>query len=58
MGALGEEALDRLWLAESLVKQNRRAEAAVQLQGALAFFRSVDATRYIRAGEALLAASA
>jgi hypothetical protein len=30
----------------------------VQLRLALAFFRSVDATRYIREGEALLAATA
>jgi tetratricopeptide (TPR) repeat protein len=58
MGALTEEARDRLWLAEALVKQNRRHEADVHLQRALAFYRSVDATRYIRAGEALFAASA
>jgi class 3 adenylate cyclase/tetratricopeptide (TPR) repeat protein len=58
MGAVTEEAHDRLWLAESFVVQNRRAEADVQLQRALAFYRSVDATRYIRQGEALLAASA
>jgi tetratricopeptide (TPR) repeat protein len=58
MGAVSEEARDRLWLAEALVKQNRRAEADVQLQRALAFYRSVGAARYIRQGEALLAASA
>jgi hypothetical protein len=58
MGAVTEEAHDRLWLAESFVVQNRRAEADIQLQKALAFYRSVEATRYIRHGETLLAASA
>jgi hypothetical protein len=58
MGARTEEARDRLWLAESLVKQGRRVEANIELQRALAFYHSVGATRYIREGEALLAASA
>jgi tetratricopeptide (TPR) repeat protein len=58
MGGLTEEARDRLWLAEALIKQGRRSEADVELQRALAFYRSVDATRYIREAEALLAASA
>jgi class 3 adenylate cyclase/tetratricopeptide (TPR) repeat protein len=58
MGAVTEEARDRLWLAESLIEQNRRAEADVELQRALAFYRSVGATRYIRQAQALLAASA
>jgi class 3 adenylate cyclase/tetratricopeptide (TPR) repeat protein len=58
MGAVTEEAHDRLWLAEALVKQNRRADADRQLQRALAFYRSVGATRYIREGEALLTESA
>jgi class 3 adenylate cyclase/tetratricopeptide (TPR) repeat protein len=53
---------DAAWLrlrwAEQLVSQGRRAEADVQLQQALAFWRSVGATRYIREGEALLAATA
>jgi tetratricopeptide (TPR) repeat protein len=57
MGAATQEARDRLWLAEELVKENRPAEAYPQLQQALAFYRSVDAIRYIREGEALLAAS-
>ena len=38
--------------------QGRRAEADEQLQQALAFYRSVGATRYVRECEALLAASA
>lgn len=58
MGAVTEEAHDRLWLAVALVEQNRRAEADIQLQKALAFYRSVGASRYIRHGETLLAASA
>ena len=58
MGARSEEARDRLWLAASLVDQQRRPEADIELQRALAFYRTVGATRYIRDGEALLAASA
>jgi class 3 adenylate cyclase len=58
MGAVTEEARDRLWLAEQLIGQNRWAEADVELQRALAFYRSVGATRYIRQAEGLLAASA
>jgi hypothetical protein len=38
--------------------QGRRAEADEQLQQALAFYRSVGATRYVRECEALLPASA
>jgi class 3 adenylate cyclase len=48
MGALTEEARDRLWLAEHLMTENRWSEADVNLQRALAFYRSVGATRYIR----------
>jgi class 3 adenylate cyclase len=48
----------RLRAAEELVAAGRRAEADEQLQRALAFFRSVGASRYVREGEALLAASA
>jgi DNA-binding SARP family transcriptional activator/class 3 adenylate cyclase/tetratricopeptide (TPR) repeat protein len=58
IGAATQEARDRLWLAEALIAQDRRAEADIQLQRALAFYRSVGATRYIREGEALLAVSA
>jgi class 3 adenylate cyclase/tetratricopeptide (TPR) repeat protein len=52
------EAFYRLRAAEQLVAEGRRAEADVQLQPALAFYRGVGATRYVREGEALLAASA
>jgi hypothetical protein len=44
--------------AGKLVAAGRRVEADEQLGRALAFFRSVGATRYIREGEALLAATA
>jgi tetratricopeptide (TPR) repeat protein len=50
-------ALARLRAAEQLVAEGRRAEADEQLQRSLAFWRSVRATRYIREGEALLAAA-
>jgi class 3 adenylate cyclase len=56
-GAATEEARDRLWLAERLIDQGARADADVELQRVLAFYRSVGATRYIREAEALLAAS-
>jgi len=58
MGAVSEEARDRLWLAHTLVEQGRRTEADAELQRALAFYRSVGATRYIQQAEALRAASA
>jgi class 3 adenylate cyclase len=58
MGARTEEAHDRLLLADALIEQHRRSEADVELQRALAFYSSVGATRYVRQGEALLAASA
>jgi len=53
-----DEAELRLRAAGALVAAGRRAEADIQLQKALEFYRSVGATRYIREGEALLAASA
>ncbi|TMK72992.1 MAG: hypothetical protein E6G50_02715 [Actinobacteria bacterium] len=58
MGARPYEAFARLRAAEQLVQEGRRAEADEQLHRALAFWRSVGATRYIREGEALLAATA
>jgi class 3 adenylate cyclase/tetratricopeptide (TPR) repeat protein len=51
-------ALAALRATQTLVEQGRRAEADEQLLRALAFYRSVGATRYIREGESLLAASA
>jgi tetratricopeptide (TPR) repeat protein len=58
MGIASHEAFFRLRAAERLVEEGRRAEADEQLRRALAFYRSVGATRYVREGEALLAASA
>jgi len=58
IGAAAQEAFLRLRSAEQLVQAGRRAEADEQLRRALAFYRSVGATRYVREGEALLAASA
>ena len=52
------EAYARLRAAELLVGEGRRAEADAVLGQALAFWRSVGATAYVREGEALLAASA
>jgi class 3 adenylate cyclase/tetratricopeptide (TPR) repeat protein len=57
-GQVDEEAEARLRAAETLVSGGRHAEADVQLQQALAFYRSVGATRYIVEAETLLAASA
>jgi hypothetical protein len=53
-----DEAYARLKAAEKLVAEGRRTAADVQLERALAFFRSVGATRYIHEGEALPAAPA
>jgi hypothetical protein len=58
MGAATEEAHDRLSLAEVLVQQHRPAEAEVELQRALGFYRSVGASRYLRQAEELLIRSA
>ena len=58
IGARSYEARLRLLAAEALVAAGRRAEADAQLGRALAFYREVGATRYVREGEALLAATA
>jgi class 3 adenylate cyclase/tetratricopeptide (TPR) repeat protein len=58
VGQLDDEAEARLRAAEQLVQAGRRAPADAQLHKALAFYRSVEATRYIREAESLLAASA
>jgi class 3 adenylate cyclase/tetratricopeptide (TPR) repeat protein len=56
--SVADEAWARLRAARSLLEAGARAEADVQLQKALAFFRSAGATRCVREGEALLAATA
>ena len=53
-----EEAHTRMRLAEELAEEGRAAEAAVQRDRALAFYREVGATAYARRAERLLAASA
>jgi predicted negative regulator of RcsB-dependent stress response len=58
MGASPYAALAALRAAEWFVAQGRRAEADEQLRRALAFWRTVGATRYVREGEALLAETA
>ena len=57
IGSLPDEAYARLCEAERLVRTGRRPEADSELQHALAFWRSVGATAYVREGEALLAAA-
>ncbi len=52
-----DEAAVRLLAAEQLAAQGRRAEADVQLQRALAFYRAVGASRIVRRAETLLAAA-
>jgi hypothetical protein len=58
LGSVSFEMFYRLRAAEALVAEGRRAEADEQLRPALAFYRSVRATRYVQEGEALLAVSA
>jgi hypothetical protein len=57
-GSLPDEAFARLRAAEVLIGEGRRAQGDQELQRALAFYRSVNATAYIREGEALLARTA
>jgi tetratricopeptide (TPR) repeat protein len=57
MGAVSAAAEARLWGGELLVEQGRQAEANVQLEHSLSFWRSVRARGYLQRGEALLAAA-
>jgi class 3 adenylate cyclase/tetratricopeptide (TPR) repeat protein len=52
------ESQVRLRIAERLVSEGRGNEADIQVQPALAFWRSVGATRYIREAESMFAATA
>jgi tetratricopeptide (TPR) repeat protein len=52
------EAFARLRLAQALIAEGRRTEADRHLASAIAFWRSVGATRYVREAEVLLAATA
>ncbi len=58
IGSRPEEAFARLMEAERLVDAGRRTEADVELSRALAFYRSVGATRFIGEAEGLLAPTA
>ena len=58
IGSLPDEAFARLRAAEQLLSAGRRADAKVQLQRALAFYRQVGAVGYLREVDALFAASA
>jgi predicted ATPase/class 3 adenylate cyclase len=58
IGSRPDEAYARLRAAEQHLASGRRAEGNTQLQRALAFYRQVAATGYLREGEALLAATA
>jgi tetratricopeptide (TPR) repeat protein len=58
MEAQPEAAFARLQAAKLLVGAGRRAEANVQLSRALAFYRKVGATGYVRESETLVTATA
>jgi tetratricopeptide (TPR) repeat protein len=57
IGSLTDEAEARLRAARHLTESGRPDKAAEQLERALRFYRSVEATRFVREGEALLAAT-
>jgi class 3 adenylate cyclase/tetratricopeptide (TPR) repeat protein len=56
-GAVTFEAYARLRAAATLAAEGRHAEAAGQLASPLSFYRAQGAIRYVREGEALLAAA-
>lgn len=58
VGYRTREAEIRLLAAGRMIEAGRRAEGEAELERALAFYRSVGATFYIKRGEALLAKSA
>jgi class 3 adenylate cyclase/tetratricopeptide (TPR) repeat protein len=57
IGSLTDEAEARLRAARHLIENKRQEEGAEQLELALRFYRGVEATRFVREGEALLAAA-
>jgi class 3 adenylate cyclase len=57
MDSFSEEAYIRVRLAERLAAQGRRADAARELQEALAFYRKAGATYFIQQAESVLAAA-
>jgi len=58
MGNLTLEAEQRLHAGERSIERGRRSEGEAELRRALAFYRSVEATRYVDRAEALLRKSA
>jgi class 3 adenylate cyclase/tetratricopeptide (TPR) repeat protein len=57
MSATTDAALARLWAGGCLVEEGRHADAAVQLERALPFWRSGGAWRYVHRSESLLSAA-
>jgi len=55
IGSLPDEAFARLRAAQQLLGGGQRAKGGTQLQPALALFRQVGATAYLRQGAALVA---
>jgi hypothetical protein len=58
IGSLPDEAYARLRAGEQLLNTGRRPDGKAQLQQALAFYRYVGATAYLREADALIVASA
>jgi hypothetical protein len=58
IGSLPDEAFARLQAAKQLLASGRRAEGTTHLQLAVAFYREVGASTYLREAEVLLAATA
>ena len=58
MGVLTFQALHRFAAGEALFAAGRREEGAAELERALAFYRTVGATAFLRRGDALLGAKA
>jgi hypothetical protein len=57
IGAAAAAAHVRLWGAEWLVDHGRQADANVQLERSLSFWRTVGARRYVTRSESLIAAA-
>ena len=57
IGSLPDEAEARLRAAEALTRGTRQAEAEAELAPALAFYRSVKASRWLAEAEQLLVGS-
>lgn len=58
IGARADEAIARLRAAETLATAGRRAEADAQLRPALAYFREIEATHYLKEAKSLLTQTA